>query len=241
MRLWGSYLSKRNVLAGMNLDFYYLGLWKKLAHFDDGTGQEFRHSVGSRLWGSNGEFGYDVEGVMQLGRFEKRSISAWTTSVHLLYQFKDSWLEPKAGLKTELISGDMQSDDNRLQTFNPLFPRGAYFGLAALIGPANLFDIHPSVNLSLSPKLEWGTDYGIFWRFSNRDGIYAPNVSLIYSGKVNSDKFIGQQISTDLTFRPHKYFEIVGEFTWFKVGKFLKKVSPGKNILFGGLTLQLTL
>ena len=240
MRLWGTYLSKKNFVPGLNVDFYYLGLWKNLAHFDDGTGEELRHSVGSRLWGSADEFGYDAEGILQFGHFDKCNIFAWTVSANLSYQFRNTWLEPKAGLKSELISGDRRFGDSKLETFNPLFPRGAYFGLAALIGPSNLFDIHPSINLTISPTLEWTTDYDIFWRFSRRDGIYAPNVSLIYSGKTVPDRFIGQQVSADLTFRPNKYLQVIGEFTWFKAGKFLRKVGPGKDIIFGGITLQLT-
>lgn len=65
-------------------------------------------------------------------------------------------------MKTEIISGDKHSDDNHLQTFNPLYPRGAYFGLVALIGPSNLIDIHPSINFTLTEKLGLGFDYDIF-------------------------------------------------------------------------------
>jgi catechol 2,3-dioxygenase-like lactoylglutathione lyase family enzyme len=65
-----------------------------------------------------------------------------------------------------------------------LYPKGAYFGLAALIGPSNLFDIHPSIDLELTDRLNWGMDYDIFWRLSKHDGIYAPNMSVIYAGKI---------------------------------------------------------
>lgn len=66
------------------------------------------------------------------------------------YKFSKTKLKPEIGLKTELIRGDREYDDNKPETFNPLFPRGGYFGLAALIGPVNLIDIHPSLSFGFS-------------------------------------------------------------------------------------------
>jgi hypothetical protein len=137
-----------------------------------------------------------------------------------------------------LISGDRQYADNRLNTFNPLFPRGAYFGLAALIGPVNLFDVHPSVGLSLTKKITWNIDYDVFRRFSSHDGLYGPNAALIYSGKGISDKHIGEQLATDLVYTPNQFLYFRAEFTWFNSGSFLKQAGPGKDILFTGATVQ---
>ncbi|MEI9810495.1 MAG: alginate export family protein [Bacteroidota bacterium] len=142
-------------------------------------------------------------------------------------------------LKTEWISGDAKYGDSKLQTFNPLFPRGGYFGLVSLIGPANLFDIHPSLTLDLSKKVVLNMDCDIFWRYSKNDGIYGPNAVLIYPGNNTSHKFIGKQFSTDLVYSPTKFLYFRTEFTWFKAGGFLKEVSPGKDILFSAVTVQL--
>ena len=90
-----------------------------------------------------------------------KNISGWTASLNASYKFNEIKLKPELGLKTEIISGDRKVGDDKLQTFNPLFPRGAYFGLAALIGPANLVDVHPSVSLNLSNKINLDIDYDI--------------------------------------------------------------------------------
>ena len=160
-------------------------------------------------------------------------------SSNTTYQFSKTILKPTIGLKTEAISGDNNLGDNRLQTFNPLYPKGAYFGLAALIGPANLFDIHPSIDLELNKQLAFGIDYDIFWRLSRKDGIYAPNMSLIYSGKNSNEQFIGKQLSTNLNYQlnPFVFFKIEG--TWFKSGAYLNEVSAGKDIFFTAFTTQL--
>ncbi|HZH66853.1 MAG TPA: alginate export family protein [Flavisolibacter sp.] len=240
VRLWGTYLVNNNFLKGVNLDLYYFGLLKQRTQFDDGSGKELRHSVGSRLWGSVSNWAYDAEALFQFGNFANKKIKAWTASISTSYTFEEVKWQPQIGFKTEVISGDKQQDDNELNTFNPLFPRGAYFGLAALIGPSNLIDIHPTLNLNLTKKLVWFIEHDIFWRYSIRDGIYAPNVSLIYSGKNATEKFIGHQASSSVTYVPNKHIELSGEINWFKAGQFLKSVGPGKNILFGGLTVQFT-
>jgi hypothetical protein len=240
INLWGAYLVRNKLSFLKNIDIYYFGLQKKQASFNDGDGKEMRHSVGSRIWGSVNNWKYDVEGVYQFGDFQGKQISAWTASSNITYKFNRAPLGPEMGLKTEVISGDRIQGDNKLQTFNPLFPKGAYFGLAALIGPSNLFDVHPSLSFDLvKNKLVWTSDYDAFWRYSNQDGIYAPNVTLIYPSGSVLDKFIGQQIATDLTFTPNNFLLFRGEFTWFKAGDYLKKVSAGKDILFFGVTSTL--
>ncbi len=239
IKFWGAYLVKNKVPFFKNIDLYYFGLWRKSARFDDGTGTELRHSVGSRIWGNRNTWRYDIEGLYQFGDFTGKTIDAWTFSVNTGYKFSHVKLKPEVGIKTELISGDAMYNDNKMQTFNPLFPRGGYFGLVSLIGPSNLIDIHPSLMLDLTPKLLWNIDCDIFWRYSKNDGIYGPNVALIYSGKNSSGKSIGRQYSTYLEYTPNNFLYFRGEFTWFQAGDFLKNVSPGKDILFTAFTMQL--
>lgn len=238
-RFWGAYVVESQVPLLNNVDVYYLGLKKESAKFDDGAGRELRHSVGSRIWVNKKYWRYDVEGLYQFGSFAGKRIAAWTFSVNGGYKFADAKLRPEAGLKTEVISGDAIAGDGRLQTFNPLFPRGGYFGLVSLIGPSNLIDIHPSLMLDLSGRLSLCVDYDIFARYSRQDGIYGPNVAMIYSGKTSSQKLIGHQYSTYLEYVPNNFIYLRGEFTWFKAGAFLKEAGPGKDITFAAATVQL--
>jgi hypothetical protein len=238
-KLWGFYLVRNKFRTVGNIDLYYLGLWKRQALFDDGAGRENRHSIGTRIWLNNNDWKYDVEALYQFGKFSDKTITAWTVSVNTSYTFSNAKSKTEIGLKTELISGDRHNDDRHLQTFNPLFPRGAYFGLAALIGPANLIDVHPSVSLSLTKKLELGVDYDIFWRYSRHDGLYAVSGALIYSGKKHSGYFIGKQAAFNWSYRRSEYFAITAEFTWFDAGDYLKTAGAGKDILFTGITTQI--
>jgi hypothetical protein len=238
-KLWGLYSVLNNVNFLRNVDLYYLGIEKKTARYDDGSGVERRHSVGTRIWGKTENWRYDLESIYQFGDFTDKKVSAWTASAHVDYILNHLKFQPELGLKTEIISGDAHYGDNKLGTFNPLFPRGGYFGLAALVGPANLVDLHPSINLYFTEKLSFDFDYDIFWRYSSHDGMYGPNASMIYSGENISSKFIGQQYSSVIGYEASKFLSFAGEFTFFKTGQFLKQASPGKNIGFACITAEL--
>lgn len=241
VKMYGAYFTRNKLPVLQHIDLYYIGFWRDKALYDDGVGKEHRHSIGSHIWGNAGNWRYDVEGLYQFGKWSTATISAWTASLNTSYKFTGIKFSPEVGFKTEMISGDRQYNDNRLNTFYPLFPRGAYFGLAALIGPANLFDIHPSLAISLTRKLTWNIDQDIFWRLSSNDGIYGPNAALLYSGKNISDKHIGNQLATDFVYTPNPFLYFRAEFTWFNSGPFLQQAGPGKNIIFTGVTTQVKL
>ncbi|KQB43542.1 alginate export family protein [Flavobacterium aquidurense] len=237
-KFWGSYTVIHKVPFIENIDLYYLGLWKNRSVFDDAIGEENRHSIGTRIWKNKGNWKYDFEGLYQFGKINQKTISAWTLSSFACYTFENVKFSPEIGLKTEIISGDKNSGDDHLETFNPLYPRGAYFGLVALIGPSNLIDIHPSINFDLTEKLGLGIDYDIFWRQTISDGLYAPNMQLLYSGKNTTERFVGSQLIANLDYAMNHFLSFTLETGWFNAGSFLKEVGTGKDYFYGALTAQ---
>lgn len=237
-KFWGSYNVIKNIPFLQNADLYYLGIWRRKAVFDDGSGRELRHSLGTRIWNQKGNFIYDFEGIYQFGTLESSKIRAWTISASLSQEFEKLKFSPVLGLKTEFISGNKNYSDTTTQTFNAMFPMGAYFGLAALIGPANLFDVHPSIDLELAPKISFSFDYDLFWRMSKNDGIYSVNIQLIYSGKGTEDMFIGSQSTCEIKYSATDLLTFKLEGTWFNSGGFIKESGAGKDILLGGITAQ---
>lgn len=53
-------------------------------------------------------------------------------------------LRPRPGLKANITSGARDPNNPNLKTFNPLFPKGAYFSEDG-DWPANQIDLNPSV------------------------------------------------------------------------------------------------
>nr|WP_202390729.1 alginate export family protein [Flavobacterium sp. Sd200] len=238
-KLWGSYTVLNNIPIIKNIDLYYLGFWKRNSVFDDVRGRELRHSFGTRIWKNKGNLAYDLEVVYQFGNHAGKDITAYTISSNTTYTFQNVKYSPVVGLKTEIISGDKHTGDQHLETFNALYPRGAYFGLVALIGPANLYDIHPSIDVSLTKTLSLGADYDIFWRLSKQDGLYAPNMQLLYSGDHTQSSFIGTQLGSNLEYSPNNYLSFTLEGAWFNAGAFLKEAGSGKDYFYAAFTSQL--
>jgi hypothetical protein len=235
-QLWGSYvvLNQKNHRIP-NLDLYYFGV-KNDAIFVDGIGKETRHSNGTRIWKKDGIIDYDFETVYQFGKLSEARIKAWTVSLNLSFPVENIPFTPVIGVKTELISGDRKYDDRRINTFNPLYPKGAYFGLASLIGPYNLSDLHPYIQIDIGRKATWSADFDFFWRMSRNDGLYAVNGNLIHDGRNIHAKKIGNQLGTEVSIQANAFLFFRLEFTRFDAGKFLRLAGMGKDIYMAGIT-----
>ncbi len=235
---WGIYgVGAIPKLKVQHIDVYYLGLDRAAAQYEAGVMAETRHSVGLRYWGNKNQLSYNFEFVYQWGRFGSGDIEAWTISSDAKYELKNLPLSPVLGLKSEIISGDEDVQNNKLQTFNPLFPRGAYFGLAALIGPANLFDVHPSIELKLSENLALAADWDFFWRHRVHDGIYGPNGAFERTGQTSQEKFIGDQLGLQLAFDYNRHAFLSLEAAFFNAGRYLKESGSGKNLVYFSTTV----
>ncbi len=237
IKFWGLYYSDRR-LSFANIDFYYFGYHKRHAELQLAHGVEKRYSFGTRIWKILEGFSFDVEAVAQFGKIDYYTISAGTAAVSMSYVFNDAPLQPEIGLKSEVISGDHHTHDQVTNTFNAMFPRGGYFGLAALFGPSNLMDIHPSVTLAFTPKVALTAEYDVFWRFTQADGLYSYGGNLIYPGHAGNSRYIGDQFSGEIALNPNIFIECTLEVKWFECGEFLKEAGPGKDILFMMLQVQ---
>ena len=228
---WGAYAT--TAIPGRengNIDLYYFGLDRKSATFNQGTEREQRPSVGSRLWGHPGPWDYNFEVLVQWGTFGRGNIRAWTVASDTGYA-KHSWpLHPRIGLKADIASGDKNPASPDLQTFNGLFPKGAYFSEADLIGPANFADLHPSATLSLSKRLSLTVDGDFFWRESTHDGIYGVAVNLVRTGRLSNARYIGSHSSAEFEYRLDRHTTIIWNYLHFFPGPFLRETPPGRDV-----------
>jgi hypothetical protein len=160
---WGAYSELSFVDTG-NFDIYYLGIMREQARFEAGAGRELRHTVAVRYWKDDESFKYNLETAYQFGKFSQGNIRAWTMAIELGYTFSQVLFKPSFALRNDYVSGDHNISDNELNSFNPLYPKGGYFGFNPLIGPSNLIDIHPYATLHLTDKLSFQFDLIYNWR-----------------------------------------------------------------------------
>lgn len=221
--LWGAYSKIIFPKAG-NLDLYYLGIRRDTAVFEEGIASEQRHTVGTRFWKYGGGFIYNVEAAYQFGSFGSGDINAWTGSIDIGYSFEDIRSKPTINLRNDYISGDKNQGNGSLQTFNPLFPKGGYFGFSPQVGPVNLIDIHPYATMDLLPTLKMQVDVVFNWRFSTQDGIYRPSGSLNLPGSASDERYIGTAYLANFTYSINKYISVVSGIQYFKTGAFINDI-----------------
>jgi hypothetical protein len=235
---WGLYtVAPEGFLRGVGAEFYYLGLDRDDAEFDQGVAHEVRHSLGTRLFGDVGDLDYNFEFVYQFGRFGHGDIQAWTAASDTGYTFRQLPGRPRLGLRADVASGDRHPSDPDLGTFNALFPKGSYFSETGLIGPANFFDLHPMLSVAPSPGVVLLADWDFFWRYSTRDGLYGPSLTLVRSGQTSDERYVGSQLSLSVEWQIQEHLELVLFYAHFFAGPFLEEAPPGEDVDFFGTWL----
>jgi len=208
---WGVYGTTPSLGTPLDLkaDVYYLGIKGGEVRYATGAGNEERHTLGTRLFGQSHGFDYDVEPIIQFGRFGDRDILAWTVGSTAGYRFEDAVWKPRLGFSANVVSGDTNKNSNGpLGTFNPLYFKAGYFNDASVIRPSNTIDVHPTLQLLPTSKilLTFGSD--VLWRYTNKDGVYGP------PGYVELPAGAGSRyIAT--TAEASAQWQIDRHFTWF--------------------------
>ncbi|MET3026130.1 alginate export family protein [Flavobacterium sp. UW10123] len=228
LNLWGAYSKIIFPKAG-NLDLYYLGFRRDASVFEEGIAPERRHTIGSRLWKYGGGFIYNLEAAYQFGTFGSGNINAWTGSIDIGYMFENTKFKPTINLRNDYISGDKNQGNGNLQTFNPLYPKGGYFGFSPQVGPVNLIDIHPYATFDLLSNLKMQVDVVLNWRYSTQDGVYRPSGILNLRGSDSDEKYIGTAYLANFTYGINKYISVVSGIQYFKTGAFINDVIPNSK------------
>lgn len=229
--LWGIYaVHPLAVLPDGHTDLYYLGFENKQATYDQGKGGELRHSLGTRIWGRPMPWEYNLEYVAQFGRFGSGDIQAWTAANAVRYNFDKRPLRPRFGVRFDVASGDRNPRSPNLQTFNPLFPSGAYFNLANPIGPQNIIDLHPVLDLRFGEKVTTTADWNFFWRESLEDGIYSLSGAPIRPGTPSRARYIGSSPSFTAAWKATRHITILASYVHFFTGQYLEENPPAKDI-----------
>lgn len=228
LNLWGAYSKIIFPKAG-NLDLYYLGFRRDASVFEEGIAPERRHTIGSRLWKYGGGFIYNLEAAYQFGTFGSGNINAWTGSIDIGYMFENMKFKPTINLRNDYISGDKNQGNGNLQTFNPLYPKGGYFGFSPQVGPVNLIDIHPYATFDLLSNLKMQVDVVLNWRYSTQDGVYRPSGILNLRGSDSDEKYIGTAYLANFTYGINKYISVVSGIQYFKTGAFIDDVIPNSK------------
>jgi hypothetical protein len=225
---WGVYaVHPLPILPQGHIDLYYLGFENKQAVYVQGRGYELRNSLGTRLWGTPLPWEYNFEYLWQFGTFGPGTIEAWTAAHAVRYNFSDLPLKPRLGLRFDIASGDNNPATPNLQTFNPLFPSGIYFNLLNPVGPLNMIDLHPTIDLTVGPKVTASLDWDFFWRESLSDGVYRIS-GVPLRGANGGARYVGNSPAFTVVWNPTRHLSLLASYVHFFPGTFFQDNPPGK-------------
>src|SRR5260221_1115953 len=223
------------------LDAYYLYTRRDAVSFEQGLGTESRHTIGAALNLLEHRWSGYTEADAQFGKFNGYPILAWKLAQTLTYQFKNAFLNPAWSVQGAMSSGDRNLADSTLNTFNPLYPRGIYYGFIDNVGSANLFLIHAKIKGEPSEKVKLTPSYYTFWRQSVVDGLYASSGALLVTSG-GDQRQVGSMIDIVASYTYSIHFSLRGIVAYFKRGPFLKEEpSTPYEIRYVGITATLRL
>ncbi|WP_342251177.1 alginate export family protein [Sphingomonas sp. OTU376] len=237
--LWGAYGTFwSSPSRKIGTDLYYIGFRDRRAVFGQGAARELIHSFGARSFGQVGAMHWNVEGVLQTGSFGDAPVKAWGIGIELGRRFRSLPLRPDVSMLLDFASGDRNPGAKQLQTFNPLFPRGKYFGALSPIGPRNFIHLHHSAAFDAGRGLTLTLGASAFWRQSAHDGIYTISGDVVRRGGIGGDRFIGHEFEMAASWQMTPELNLSASVSAFAPGAFIKATGPARTTLMSASTIS---
>ena len=191
--------------GGQTQSLYVLGYGNDVARFGAVTGRERRTAVGARLAGRAGGIDYDLEGMLQRGTFVGARIRAWGVGSVAGYTFAKVAWAPRLGVQVDIASGDRDTTDGRVGTFNPLFFKGGYFLEAPIASFANIRHLKGSISLRPGCSSSVSFAHGDFAKLVSTDAVYANPVSALTATRAMTGRHVGGYLQAvgSRQFGPH--------------------------------------
>ena len=243
-RLWGVHSQlpiRKNDVVNHTIGVYYLGFQSDFSAYNDVAGKETRHSLGARSFGSiNRKFQYNTEFIYQFGDLASNQISAFNFETDWKYVINLQKWRPTVGLKLDWSSGDRETGDSNLNSFNPMFVNPATYSLAAVNTPVNLLSFHPS--LLLFPNKKWllNLEYAFFYRANESDGFYSPPRIQSRMGNGLSERHIGDVIGLFLQYTQSRYLSFDIRTSYFIPANYIEATGASESIFQFASTGTLT-
>ena len=178
-----------------------------------------------------------MEAIYQWGQLGASDIAAWAVGLIGGYTFAQPWA-PHLALELDMGSGDRQAGDGRVQTFNPLFPKGGYFNESGLTSWANLLLIRAGIGVQPLPALTVSLAVGERWRETTGDAVYLQPYTVLAPTLGNRERRVGEVYQLDATWRVNRYLTLTAEALHQSAGPAIQ-AAGGRAVDFAMLIAQL--
>ena len=228
--------------SGIRGDLYWLGLDREDASFNGTSGHEKRQTLGGRLVGPlpGTPLDFEVEGAYQLGEVGPGDVNAFMVASQLGWWLETIRTSPRFFVGFDWASGD-QSPGGDVETFNQLFPLShQYYGFIDAIARQNAVDAQTGVLLRPLPATTVNLTGHFFWRAENEDALYNAAGAVTRAGSSGSSNWLGAEIDLLLRYQFDVHLALLGGYSHFFTGDFLRSTGRGRDIDFGYFILQYT-
>jgi len=222
------------------LDLYLLYAKSDDRQTIEGIADQRRYSAGVRSAGERGRVFWNWEAIYQWGRHGDADISAWTLATNTGLKFSGPW-SPEVMLSANIASGDGEVGDGRLETFDAMYPRGNYFSDAAILGPANFYNLNPYLRLSPSDSWQLSADINVHWRLEAADGVYGPPGNLLRAPGASNARFVATAVSFSAAHELSDSLQLEAIYAHAEPARFIDETGPSAPVDFVELTLRYTL
>ncbi|MNN26732.1 hypothetical protein D3C81_1402480 [compost metagenome] len=179
-------------------------------------GDEQRYTLGMRLFGQSEGWRWSADLAAQRGTLGDARISAWALSSEWGY----NWLapgNPQLTMRTDAASGDRHLGDDKVQTFDPLFPNNQVYGDAGLTTLSNAMVIGPVFGYSVHPRLRLEPAILGVWKQRSEDALYLGGMAPV-PGTVGTDRRAGVVYKTKLRWLATDNLTLETDLQWFDAG-----------------------
>ena len=232
--LMGIYGTQNFSNKKIGLDYYVMNFQSRDRMYNYQSGFENRGTCGIRLFSNHKTVNFEFEGAYQSGKFNDLDIEAYS----VLGDVNVTVIPSKKGIigfAANIASGDKDSTDKKLNTYNLLYAKPAY-GLAAPIGATNMASFYPYIKINPVQKLNVLAQVFFLARNSNQDGTYSPGMvqnrprpnSLFGSDK----KTLGQYYVLETNYQQNKNLSFALDASYFEAGSYPKTTGTGDDILY---------
>lgn len=219
--------------TGQNVDLYYLNLNNTNAGAAVGQGGvrgSYNVSTfGGRYAGVAKNWLWDLEGMLQTGRYANQSIIAKSFVASGGYHFKDLPWEPQFWVGYDYASGDPDPQNSGTRrTFNQLFPFGHfYYGYADIVGRQNINDYFLQGVVFPEKWLTCLAQFHVFRLDSNKDALYAANGAALRqdrTGRAGND--VGNELDLLANLHLTNHSDVLVGYSILFAGSFIKNTAP---------------
>ena len=224
---------------------YFINAQRKDVVFQQSTDSDHRNTFGLLLAGpiSNSPVDFEFEGMYQIGNHGSSEIRAYSLTAELGITFDKLHSRPHLWIAGDYSSGDKDSDDEELGTFDPLYPQvSTWFGEHGLIDRKNLLALSANLDFEPIPSMMLRLTYWNLNRSEEADAVYNTSGGILRPANGSSSKDLGDSFQFSTTYEPSYHWQLTFTYNYWNPGTFFSDTQDTRALVqhFLMITTQYT-